>query len=175
MEFECTINRKSAKEIYKKTGKNVGITIIKIIFCFLAICLFLFLLIKDIAMILLLAGSLIATVIFLIIYYQRQLNMICPKKKDGSSEYLQKVAFLEDEIAVSGDLNNIVCKIAYKRIKKYYSSQHYYIFKTRGGLLFCVEKSKISPADREKLAELFRTKMPQLKIPWELKQSIYGR
>ena len=105
MEFECTINRKSAKEIYKKTGKNVGITIIKIIFCFLAICLFLFLLIKDIAMILLLAGSLIATVIFLIIYYQRQLNMICPKKKDGSSEYLQKVAFLEDEIAVSGDLN----------------------------------------------------------------------
>ncbi len=34
MEFECTINRKSAKEIYKKTGKNVGITIIKIIFCF---------------------------------------------------------------------------------------------------------------------------------------------
>lgn len=35
MEFECTINRKSAKEIYKKTGKNVGITIIKIIFCFL--------------------------------------------------------------------------------------------------------------------------------------------
>lgn len=48
MEFECTINRKSAKEIYKKTGKNVGITIIKIIFCFLAICLFLFLLIKDI-------------------------------------------------------------------------------------------------------------------------------
>ena len=56
-------------------------------------------------MILLLAGSLIATVIFLIIYYQRQLNMICPKKKDGSSEYLQKVAFLEDEIAVSGDLN----------------------------------------------------------------------
>ena len=26
MEFECTINRKSAKEIYKKTGKNVGIT-----------------------------------------------------------------------------------------------------------------------------------------------------
>ena len=41
MEFECTINRKSAKEIYKKTGKNVGITIIKIIFCFLAICLFL--------------------------------------------------------------------------------------------------------------------------------------
>ena len=40
MEFECTINRKSAKEIYKKTGKNVGITIIKIIFCFLAICLF---------------------------------------------------------------------------------------------------------------------------------------
>ena len=31
MEFECTINRKSAKEIYKKTGKNVGITIIKII------------------------------------------------------------------------------------------------------------------------------------------------
>ena len=95
MEFECTINRKSAKEIYKKTGKNVGITIIKIIFCFLAICLFLFLLIKDIAMILLLAGSLIATVIFLIIYYQRQLNMICPKKKDGSSEYLQKVAFLE--------------------------------------------------------------------------------
>ena len=49
MEFECTINRKSAKEIYKKTGKNVGITIIKIIFCFLAICLFLFLLIKDIA------------------------------------------------------------------------------------------------------------------------------
>ena len=114
MEFECTINRKSAKEIYKKTGKNVGITIIKIIFCFLAICLFLFLLIKDIAMILLLAGSLIATVIFLIIYYQRQLNMICPKKKDGSSEYLQKVAFLEDEIAVSGDLNNIVCKIAYK-------------------------------------------------------------
>ena len=55
MEFECTINRKSAKEIYKKTGKNVGITIIKIIFCFLAICLFLFLLIKDIAMILLLA------------------------------------------------------------------------------------------------------------------------
>ena len=144
MEFECTINRKSAKEIYKKTGKNVGITIIKIIFCFLAICLFLFLLIKDIAMILLLAGSLIATVIFLIIYYQRQLNMICPKKKDGSSEYLQKVAFLEDEIAVSGDLNNIVCKIAYKRIKKYYSSQHYYIFKTRGGLLFCVEKSKIS-------------------------------
>ena len=153
MEFECTINRKSAKEIYKKTGKNVGITIIKIIFCFLAICLFL----------------------FLIIYYQRQLNMICPKKKDGSSEYLQKVAFLEDEIAVSGDLNNIVCKIAYKRIKKYYSSQHYYIFKTRGGLLFCVEKSKISPADREKLAELFRTKMPQLKIPWELQQSIYGR
>ena len=108
-------------------------------------------------MILLLAGSLIATVIFLIIYYQRQLNMICPKKKDGSSEYLQKVAFLEDEI------------------KKYYSSQHYYIFKTRGGLLFCVEKSKISPADREKLAELFRTKMPQLKIPWELQQSIYGR
>ncbi len=96
--------------------------------------------------------------------------MICPKKKDGSSEYLQKVAFLEDEIAVSGDLNNIVCKIAYKRIKKYYSSQHYYIFKTRGGLLFCVEKSKISPADREKLAELFRTKMPQLKIPWELQQ-----
>ena len=120
MEFECTINRKSAKEIYKKTGKNVCITIIK-------------------------------------------------------SEYLQKVAFLEDEIAVSGDLNNIVCKIAYKRIKKYYSSQHYYIFKTRGGLLFCVEKSKISPADREKLAELFRTKMPQLKIPWELQQSIYGR
>lgn len=101
--------------------------------------------------------------------------MICPKKKDSSSEYLQKVAFLEDEIAVSGDLNNIVCKIAYKRIKKYYSSQHYYIFKTRGGLLFCVEKSKISPADREKLAELFRTKMPQLKIPWELQQSIYGR
>lgn len=93
MEFECTINRKSAKEIYKKTGKNVGITIIKIIFCFLAICLFLFLLIKDIAMILLLAGSLIATVIFLIIYYQRQLNMICPKKKDGSSEYLQKWHF----------------------------------------------------------------------------------
>lgn len=164
MEFECRINRKSAKEIYKKTGKNVGITIIKIIFCFLAICLFLFLLIKDIAMILLLAGSLIATVIFLIIYYQRQLNMICPKKKDGSSEYLQKVAFLEDEIAVSGDLNNIVCKIAYKRIKKYYSSQHYYIFKTRGGLLFCVEKSKISPADREKLAELFRTKMLQVKV-----------
>lgn len=81
MDFECTINRKSAKEIYKKTGKNVGITIIKIIFCFLAICLFLFLLIKDIAMILLLAGSLIATVIFLIIYYQRQLNMICPKRK----------------------------------------------------------------------------------------------
>ena len=109
------------------------------------------------------------------IFNQRQLNMICPKKKDGSSEYLQKVAFLEDEIAVSGDLNNIVCKIAYKRIKKYYSSQHYYIFKTRGGLLFCVEKSKISPADREKLAELFRTKMPQLKIPWELQQSIYGR
>ena len=92
MEFECTINRKSAKEIYKKTGKNVGITIIKIIFCFLAICLF-FLLIKDIAMILLLAGSLIATVIFLIIYYQRQLNMICPKKKDGSSEYLKKWHF----------------------------------------------------------------------------------
>ena len=57
-----------------------------------------------------------------------------------------------------------------KRIKKYYSSQHYYIFKTRGGLLFCVEKSKISPADREKLAELFRTKMPQLKIPWELQR-----
>ena len=169
--FSC----QEQKKIYKKTGKNVGITIIKIIFCFLAICLFLFLLIKDIAMILLLAGSLIATVIFLIIYYQRQLNMICPKKKDGSSEYLQKVAFLEDEIAVSGDLNNIVCKIAYKRIKKYYSSQHYYIFKTRGGLLFCVEKSKISPADREKLAELFRTKMPQLKIPWELQQSIYGR
>ena len=27
MEFECTINRKSAKEIYKKTGKNVGIKI----------------------------------------------------------------------------------------------------------------------------------------------------
>ncbi len=34
MEFECRINRKSAKEIYRKTGKNVGITIIKIIFCF---------------------------------------------------------------------------------------------------------------------------------------------
>ena len=89
--------------------------------------------------------------------------MICPKKKDGSSEYLQKVAFLEDEIAVSGDLNNIVCKIAYKRIKKYYSSQHYYIFKTRGGLLFCVEKSKISPADREKTCRTFQNKNATVK------------
>lgn len=149
MEFECTINRKSAKEIYKKTGKNVGITIIKIIFCFLAICLFLFLLIKDIAMILLLAGSLIATVIFLIIYYQRQLNMICPKKKDGSSEYLQKVAFLEDEIAVSGDLNNIVCKIAYKRIKKYYSSQHYYILKPEAVTLLCRKKQNFASRQRK--------------------------
>ena len=175
MEFECTINRKNAKEIYKKTRNNICLTIIKIIFCFLAICLFFLLLIQDIGMILLLASVLIATVIFLIINYQIQLNMICPKKKDGSSEYLQKVAFLEDEIAISGDLNNIVCKIGYKRIKKYYSSQHYFIFKTRGGLLFCVEKGKLSSADREKLAELFRTKMPQLKLPWELQQSAYGR
>ena len=74
------------------------------------------------------------------------------------------MAFLEDEIAVSGDLNNIVCKIAYKRIKKYYSSQHYYIFKTRGGLLFCVEKkAKFRQQTEKKLAELFRTKNATVK------------
>lgn len=84
------------------------------------------------------------------------------------------MAFLEDEIAVSGDLNNIVCKIAYKRIKNIIPASIIIFLKPEADYSLC-RKSKISPADREKLAELFRTKMPQLKIPWELQQSIYGR
>lgn len=173
MEFECKINRKSAKEIYKKAGRNIGSKIIKFALWFEVICVLVFLLVKDILMISFVASVFIVTVICWIIYYQKQLNMICPKKKEGSSEYLQKVAFHEDEIVISGDVNDISCGIEYKRIKKYYSSQHYFIFITKGGMLFCVEKSRISSADREKFAEIFRTKMPQLKLPWELQRSVY--
>lgn len=164
MKFCTSMDRKRAREIYRAIRNPFLPRVLEVIFIFYALQIFSpkssF---KFICKIL---GLLILIIVFLIVYVWNNINRICPKSgKSGNNQYVQTVIFRENDICIGTSETDESINLEYQRVLKCFSSKHFYIFTSKGGLLFFIEKADIPTMDKEKFIKFLSMKMPQVKLP----------
>lgn len=172
MKFCTNMDRKRAREIYRAIQNPFFTLVLGVLFIFYAVQIFSpEVSFKFICKILVILVLIIVCFIARDLYY---IERICPKSgKSRNGQYMQTVIFEENDICIGTSETDERVKLEYQRVLKCFSSKHYYIFMSKGEMMFFIEKAGISAIDKEKFIKLLNMKMPQVKLPGGLPRSVY--